>query len=104
MKKGCSHSRVFIFDWTFILSGSEDTHKISEKFDLGTMTKLFPIAYHWEKDEVTRASTLIFDWIFFILPESDDNHYIFDDFDLRPDRNFHFRISREVNNVTAIPQ
>ena len=93
----CEHYSAYIFDRIFfILAGNEDSHKISDEFEIRVDSTLdcgvscpwafekIPIDLQWERC-CEHSSANISDQIFFILAGNKDNHKISDEFEIQQD-------------------
>ena len=92
-EKCCEHSSAYIFDRIFfILAGNEDSHKISDNFEIRVDSTMdcrvscpcafekIPIDLQWERC-CEHSSAFISDQILnFILAGNKDNHKISDEF------------------------
>ena len=94
----------FVFVRIFVkLADNKDSHKISDKFNLGLdrtihfgvtcpwAMKNFPIDLQWRKCQEDSAFT--YDQIIFELAGNQDSHKILDEFEFRPHQTLHFGVT-----------
>ena len=96
------HEFEFFVLILFILTGKEDIHKISDKFEFWPdRTTDYRVSCPWASKKFPiemgkwslHASAFIFDWIIIKVAGNQDRHKSSDEFDFGPDQTTHFGVT-----------